>query len=257
MSIDLVSSSALLPSLVGAAVLATITTGALYAAGIAHPGSAVTAIGRGVIQLAVISVLLSGVISSPGWIALALVVMFAIAITVAAQRTFAHGTRWRGLLVCGSAMLAGILTATTVVFTTGALDLTPRYALAIGAIVIGNAMSMATLTGRGFVHAVQERWDQVEGWLALGATPRRATADIGRLAVREALIPSLDQTRTTGLVVLPGAFVGAIFGGISPLEAGRFQIVVLATILCAGAITALLIWAWQGNVRVRPDPVTS
>lgn len=42
-----------------------------------------------------------------------------------------------------------------------------------------------------------------------------------------------DQTKTTGLVTLPGAFVGAIFGGVSPLEAGRFQIVVLAAIMAA------------------------
>lgn len=53
--------------------------------------------------------------------------------------------------------------------------------------------------------------------------------------------PPIDQTKTTGLVVLPGAFVGAIFGGISPLEAGRFQIVVLAAIMAAGSVTAVLI----------------
>ena len=252
MTMGEVSLSALLPTLIAVVVLTAITTGALYAAGIAHPGSAVGAISRGVVQLAVISVILSGVISSPVWIVLVLVLMFAVAITVAARRSFAQGDRRHGMLVCGSAMFAGILTATTVVFATGALELSPRYALAIGAIVIGNTMSIATLTGRGFVHAVNERWDQVEGWLALGATPRRATADIGRFAVREALIPSLDQTRTTGLVVLPGAFVGAIFGGISPVEAGRFQIVVLATILCAGTITSLLIWMWEGDVKQRP-----
>ncbi|MDR2294612.1 MAG: ABC transporter permease [Microbacterium sp.] len=252
MTMGEVSLSALLPTLIAVVVLTAITTGALYAAGIAHPGSAVGAISRGVVQLAVISVILSGVISSPVLIVLVLVLMFAVAITVAARRTFARGDRQHGMLVCGSAMFAGILTATTVVFATGALELSPRYALAIGAIVIGNTMSIATLTGRSFVHAVNERWDQVEGWLALGATPRRATADIGRFAVREALIPSLDQTRTTGLVVLPGAFVGAIFGGISPVEAGRFQIVVLATILCAGTITSLLIWMWQGDVKQRP-----
>ncbi|MCD2496902.1 ABC transporter permease [Microbacterium nymphoidis] len=257
MSMDAVSLTALLPTLIAVVLLTAITTGALAAAGIAHPGSAVSAIGRGVLQLAAISVILSGVISSPVLIALILVVMFAVAVTVASRRAFARGHRGHGVIVCGSAMFAGIVTATTVVFATGALDLAPRYALAIGAIVIGNTMSIATLTGRGFVHAVNERWDQVEGWLALGATPRRATADIGRFAVREALIPSLDQTRTTGLVVLPGAFVGAIFGGISPVDAGRFQIVVLASILCAGTITSLLIWLWEGDVKQRPSLVAT
>ncbi|HAG63588.1 MAG TPA: hypothetical protein DCL70_06205, partial [Kocuria sp.] len=97
-----------------------------------------------------------------------------------------------------------------------------------------------------------DHWDEVEGWLALGATPRRATLDLARRAVHDALVPALDQTRTTGLVVLPGAFVGAIFGGVSPLEAGRFQIVVLGAILAAGAVSAALVTLWSGSVPTRP-----
>lgn len=74
--------------------------------------------------------------------------------------------------------------------------------------------------------------------------------------MREALIPSVDQTKTTGLVVLPGAFVGAIFGGLSPLEAGRFQIIVLAAIMAAGAVTAVLVATWQGSTAVRVSAPT-
>ena len=70
-----------------------------------------------------------------------------------------------------------------------------------------------------------------------------------------ALIPSVDQTKTTGLVTLPGAFVGAIFGGLSPLEAGRFQIVVLASIMAAGSVTAILLITLLAPVRVRPAPL--
>src|SRR5690606_28380991 len=55
------------------------------------------------------------------------------------------------------------------------------------------------------------------------------------------LLPAIDQTRTTGLVVLPGAFVGAVFAGLSPIEAGRFQLVVLASILAAGVVTASIL----------------
>lgn len=95
----------------------------------------------------------------------------------------------------------------------------------------------------------------MEGWLALGATPRQATLLQARQAVHSALIPSTDQTKTTGLVTLPGAFVGAIFGGASPLEAGRFQVVVLASIMAAGSITAVALIRSLGNVKVRPEPV--
>jgi putative ABC transport system permease protein len=75
---------------------------------------------------------------------------------------------------------------------------------------------------------------------------------MARGAVYSALIPSIDQTKTTGLVTLPGAFVGAIFGGLSPLEAGRFQIVVLASIMAAGSVTAMLLISLLAPVRVRP-----
>ena len=118
--------------------------------------------------------------------------------------------------------------------------------------VIGNAMTVAVLAGRRFAEAVHEHWEEVEGWLALGAAPRQATLDLARRSVRAALIPATDQTKTTGLVTLPGAFVGAIFGGVSPLEAGRFQIVVLAAIMAAGAVTAVLVVAQLAPVKVRP-----
>jgi len=125
-----------------------------------------------------------------------------------------------------------------VVFATGAIESSPRYALAIGGIIIGNTMTVAILTEGVYRDAVRDHWDEVEGWLALGATPWQSTRSLAQRAVRTALLPSLDQTRTTGIVVLPGAFVGAIFAGASPFEAGRFQLVVLAGILAAGSLTA-------------------
>lgn len=161
------------------------------------------------------------------------------------------------VLPVAGAMASGILVSAVVVFGSGAIALSPRYALALGGIVIGNAMSIATIAGRRFRELVDDRWDEVEGWLALGATPGRATADLVRRAVSAALVPTVDQTRTTGLVTLPGAFVGAVFGGVSPLEAGRFQIVVLAAIMATGSITAVLLTRWLAPVRTRPAVETT
>ncbi len=238
-----------LPSVVGVVVLAAITTVVLAVFRVPHVWAPIRAIARGAVQLAVISVILSGIITSPLWIGLALAVMLCIAASVATGRV---GWSRRAALTMSSSIVAGVLVAGVTVFTTGALEFTSRYALAIGAIIIGNAMSIATLTGRMFTSAVIDHWDEVEGWLALGAPPRASTVYLARRAVREALVPTVDQTRTTGLVVLPGAFVGAIFGGISPIEAGRFQLVVLAAILAAGSVTAALVVSWMGPVQVKP-----
>jgi putative ABC transport system permease protein len=242
----------IVPTLIGVLVLAAVTTAVLLVFRVPGVWAPVRAIGRGVVQLAVISVILTGIISSPVWIAVALCVMFAIAASVASGRI---GWSLHAAVMMTTSIAAGIALAGVIVFATGALELTSRYALAIGAIVIGNAMTIATLTGRMLTTAVVDHWNEVEGWLALGATPRQSTVHLARRAVRDALIPSIDQTRTTGLVVLPGAFVGAIFGGISPLEAGRFQIVVLAAIMAAGSLTAVLVATWMGDVRRTPQPV--
>lgn len=247
----MIDPSTVLWTLVGVVALVALATAALLATRAPSPWAPALAVLRGTVQLAVISLVLSGIIRDPLWIAVALVVMFTVATVTAARRL---GTLRSRFLPVALAMAIGVVGALGVVFLTGAIAFTPRYVLAIGGIVIGNAMTSATLAGRRFVELVDDRWDDVEGWLALGATPRQSTADLVRRAVHAAMVPSTDQTRTTGLVTLPGAFVGAVFGGISPLEAGRFQIVVLAAIIAAGALVATSLTRMLAPVRTRPVP---
>lgn len=239
----------LLPTLLGVLVLSAIATAVLAGFGVPHRWALLLAILRGVLQLAVISVILAGVITSGFWVSVALIVMFCIAAITATRRI---GWSLDHALLVGSAMALGIFVTLAVVFLTGAIEFSARYALAIGGIVIGNAMMIATLAGRNVSESIIDHWDDVEGWLALGATPRQSTLHLARRAVYNAIIPSIDQTKTTGLVTLPGAFVGAIFGGVSPLEAGRFQAVVLASIMAAGAITAVVVAAWLAPARMKP-----
>lgn len=236
-------------TLAGVAVLAAITTATLGLRRAPHPWAPAWAVLRGALQLVAVALVLRGVLADPRWVALALLVMFTVAASTTTRRL---GWSGRHLMVVAAAMGLGVLVSLAVVFATGALELTGRYALAIGGIVVGNAMSIATLTGRQLAQLTTDHWDEVEGWLALGATPRQSTTTIARQAVQHAMIPTTDQTRTTGLVTLPGAFVGAIFGGASPLEAGRFQIVVLSAVLAAGSLAAVLLAAFLAPARTRP-----
>jgi len=237
------------PTLVGVGLLVAVSIAVLWAYRAPHRFAPALAILRGVIQLAILSFILTGVITNPWWVSLALVVMFLVAAVTAARRL---EWSWQRFGVVAATMALGIMVAATIVFSTGAIALTPRFALAIGGIVIGNSMTIATLAGRRFAEATYDHWEEVEGWLALGATKRESTLGLARNAVYSALIPSTDQTKTTGLVALPGAFVGAIFGGLSPFEAGRFQIVVLASIMAAGSITAVVLISVLAPVKVRP-----
>jgi putative ABC transport system permease protein len=122
-----------------------------------------------------------------------------------------------------------------------------RNLVAVGGIVIGNSMSAATLAGRNFRRSSGARRSEIEAWLSLGATPSVAHEEIGHEAVRESLLPTLDQTKSTGLVTLPGAFVGALFGGASPIEAAQFQLVVLAGVALAMTLTGIVVTRLAGH----------
>jgi putative ABC transport system permease protein len=230
-------------------LLAAIATVGLTAFRIRQPRAALLALARAILQLGALSLVLTGILGNPLWVGMGLAVMLVAAVGTAARRARASRSE---LLPLGLSMLLGPLAVMSIVFATGAIEFSPRYVLAIGGIVIGNTMTIAILTQRVFRTSVRDHWDEVEGWLALGATPRQSTLDLGRRAIHTALLPSVDQTRTTGIVVLPGAFVGAIFAGASPLEAGRFQVVVLACILAAGVLTSVTLTRLTGAVARRP-----
>ena len=238
-----------LPTAVALIVLAAIATSLLLINRIRTPWSALIAIVRAAVQLAALSLILSGIINSPVLVGVGLGVMYLAAVLTSARRTRADR---RQLGALAASMAAGNLVVLTVVFATGAIEFSPRFVLAIGGIVIGNTMSIASVTGRVFRTSVGDHWDEVEGWLALGARPNVATRDLARSSMLTALVPSIDQTKTTGIVVLPGAFVGAIFAGATPFEAGRFQVVVLASILAAGIITATILLRMVGGVARKP-----
>ncbi|MCL2595886.1 MAG: ABC transporter permease [Promicromonosporaceae bacterium] len=240
----------IVPTLIGVGLLVAITAAVLWVVGVPGKWAPGWAILRAALQLAVIALVLRDVIQDGRWVAIWLSVMFAVAAYTVARRL---GFSWQRLGLVVVAMLTGITPALAIAFGTGALTASPRYVLALGGIVIGGAMTIATLAGRRLLTAQRDRWDEVEGWLAIGATPRQANLAIAREAVAEALLPTIDQTRTTGLVTLPGSFVGAIFGGASPVDAGRFQLVVLSAVLAAGAVTAIvLLFALPPALR-RPD----
>ncbi len=221
---------------------------------VAAPREAVVAIVRAIVQLALLSIVLTGIIQDVRWVALGLVGMLAAAIVTAARRS---GGRAAEVLLLAVAITAGPLVVMLVVFGTAAIALTPQYLLAVGGIVIGNAMTMGILVQRVLHASIRDHWPEVEGWLALGATPRQSIAPLAREAVRTALLPIIDTTRTTGIVVLPGAFVGAVFAGLSPIEAGRFQLVVLAGIVAAGVVTGsiLAFTAHRTAAEARPHPL--
>ena len=237
------------PVVVAVAVLAAIALAIVWGLRLEKPYLQPIAILRAVLQLAVLTLILAGVISSGWWVAVFLVVMIGAATWVVIRRL---ELRWLDAPTIAGIVLLATAVPSVVVFLSGAVEFSPRYVLAVCGIVVGNAMTVCTLMGRSMAANFVSYRDEIEGWLALGATPRKASLRGVRIAASTALIPATDQTRTTGIVTLPGAFVGAIFAGASVLAAAEFQVLVLASILVTGAISvALLSWRF-GAPRVIP-----
>lgn len=209
------------------------------------------AVVRAVVQLTVIALLLHGILTVPWTVAAFIVLMLTTASWTAQGRLH---ELWHGRQAAIAGVLSGALVTLVVIFGLRLIAFQVRYLIAVGGIVIGNAMSASTLAGRNFLRACRLRTPEIEGWLALGATPPQAHSDIGREAVRESMLPNLDQTKSTGLVTLPGAFVGALFGGASPIQAAMFQLVVLAGLGLTSAVTGIVVTRLVGRTPVLPGP---
>ena len=207
------------------------------------------AIARAVVQLSVIALLLRGILDVPWTVVGFVALMLSTASWTAIGRL---RELWHGRRTAVAGVLCGALLTLVVVFGLHLVALQVRYLVAVGGIIIGNSMTAATLSGRNFLRGTRARRDEVEAWLSLGATPAQAHEAIGREAVRESLLPTLDQTKSTGLVTLPGAFVGALFGGASPAQAAQFQLVVLAGIALTMTVTGIVVTRLAGRSPYLP-----
>ncbi len=234
---------------IGLLIMVLAAWAVLGVAGVQQRRALVVAAVRACAQLALVAAALRGVFAAPLAVIAVLSVMFGVAVWTAAHRLRTHERALRAVtLSCG----AGATTAIAVIVGLPTLDRNTRTLVAVSGIVIGGTMTAATLAGRRLADSLRRRRDEVEAWLSLGATPRQAVRALARDAAFEALVPALDQTRTVGLVTLPGAFVGALLGGASAVGAARFQLVVLVGLLCAESITVVTLTWLLGAPRTLP-----
>ncbi len=191
---------------------------------------------RAVVQLAAVSTLIVFVLRS-GWLtALFLLVMLTAAGVTSSRRiTTDRSGAWAAV-----AITTGLAPVLGLILGSGLVPMSGVSIIPIAGILIGNAMVATSLAGRRALDELENRYGEYEAALALGLLPRVAALEVFRPAASQALIPSLDQTRTVGLVTLPGAYVGVLLGGASPLEAGAAQLLVLIGVLAAQAIAVLL-----------------
>ncbi|MFB4320075.1 ABC transporter permease [Actinomadura sp. 21ATH] len=193
---------------------------------------------RATVQLAVVSLLIAAVLRSAGWTAVFVTGMVVVAAATSGRRVTGtvRGGAWWTLVP----IAAGVAPVLALLMATRLVPARPVAVLPIAGILIGGAMTVTALTGRRALDELRTRRGEYEGGLALGLMPRDAALEVCRPAAALALVPAVDQTRTVGLVTLPGAFVGVLLGGSDPVEAGATQLLVLIGLLAIESAAALI-----------------
>ncbi|MED7931330.1 ABC transporter permease [Nonomuraea sp. LP-02] len=220
------------------ALVALAALGALVAwlGRLGHGRAVLTACLRAVVQLGAVSLLITWVIASFAATTGFILLMYAVAAFTAGRRITPGRAGWWAAvpIAAGTAPVLALLAAT------GVIDMESIVVIPIAGILLGGCMTATALAGRRALDELEQRRGEVEAALALGLLPRDAALEICRSAASQALVPALDQTRTVGLVTLPGSFVGMLLGGASPIEAGVVQLVVLVALLAAEALAVLV-----------------
>lgn len=202
---------------------------------------------RAVVQLAVVSLVIAAALSSL-WYSLAFAaLMFVVASGTSARRI---GVPGRHLPWVALAIAAGALPVLGLCLASGVVPFNGAGIIPVAGILIGGAMTASTLTGRRASDEIKAQHGSYEAALALGLPAAEAAFVVLQPTAKEALTPGLDQTRTVGLVTLPGAFIGVLLGGGTPLEAGAAQALVLLGLLAVQAITSAVLLRLIAQAKV-------
>jgi putative ABC transport system permease protein len=215
------------------------------------------AAGRMVVQLVIIGYLLRLIFKLQNPLAtLAIVLVMA---GVAAREIAARPERrFRGL--SGLGISAGAVAISTVATVGLALATAirphpwydPRYAVALVGIILGSVLNAGSLSLDSLLGAVGRERAAIEAQLALGAGFHAATAPLLRDAVRRGLLPIINQMSAAGVITLPGIMTGQILAGLDPLEAVKYQILLMFLLAGASGLSALAI-AYAAMRRLTDD----
>jgi putative ABC transport system permease protein len=223
----------------GALVLVAIAAVASFWRRAQFEGDILVAVVRSAIQLTAVGYVIQAIFDSDSL----LLVVAMLAFMVAFGAVTARG-RAKAVPNALPPLLLALGTAAALtlglVLALGIFQAKARYLVPVGGMVIGNAMTSASVALNRLADEVKDSANLIEATLALGATARQASAGLVARALRSGLIPLIDQTKTTGVVFFPGAMVGALLGGASPINAVRLQLILLWTLMGAASVSALI-----------------
>lgn len=205
---------------------------------------------RMVVQLLLVGYVLNWLftLEHPGSILAIAFLMAFIAGISAVNRTSRRflGVYWRSLV---SVLVASFLITNITVI--GIIQVKPwydpQYFIPLLGMVLGNTLSGISLSLDRFMEGLVRNRQQIETLLALGATRWEATHSEIQAAIKTGMIPTINSMMVMGIVSLPGMMTGQILAGASPLDAVRYQIIIIFAIASGTALGTLgvVLLTWQ------------
>ncbi len=105
-----------------------------------------------------------------------------------------------------------------------------QYVIPLAGMLLGNSLSGNIIALQNLFSAFKERKDEYYAAIALGASSQLAALPFARVAMQKAFAPIMASMSTTGLVTLPGMMTGQILGGVHPMVAIKYQLLILIAI---------------------------
>ncbi|MDM8564564.1 iron export ABC transporter permease subunit FetB [Candidatus Halobeggiatoa sp. HSG11] len=116
----------------------------------------------------------------------------------------------------------------------------PRYFLTMGGMILGNSMNGIALSLERLFDDLRKRNTEVNQALAFGGNPWEVSLPSIRVALMAGLTPTINSMSAVGLVSIPGMMTGQLLAGADPVQAAKYQIVVMLMISAATALGAMI-----------------
>lgn len=123
---------------------------------------------------------------------------------------------------------------------TGAIQFTANEVIPIGGMLANNGLIAINLAYQNLDRAFVQDGTNIESKLSLAATTKLASKGAIRESIRLAIVPTIDSVKTYGLVSIPGMMTGLIIGGVPPLQAIKFRLLVVFIHTTATIMSALI-----------------
>ena len=196
-------------------------------------------VARAIIQLTLVGYLLNYIfgLKNPIFTSLLLLFMIFNAALNASRR--GKGIK-NGLGISFISIIGGTTVTLAILLLSGAIEYEAYQIIPISGMIVGNSMVALGLCFKQLTSDFKDKSQEVETKLALGADILPSSIEIIRNSIRTGMIPTIDSTKTLGIVSLPGMMTGLILAGTPPIEAIKYQIMVTFMLLSTTSIASFI-----------------